>query len=233
MRSLIRSRSRRKKSGRHGKVVSRGNKSGSPYGIQINIDEVGSAKGMESQRNYAIVASTISDRFAFAEAVRSIGLNHGVRHELSFAGDRQLRDEVIGAIAQYVDEINYVYANRPSGYEFVSNPKMIHRSLLENLSGTLNLDPGEDVLIFVDSNTDMISNDSVRNIVNPTGSRHIVCLVLPSRYFFELQGHDFLAGSVGQELNRSDSVYTDVLREQGTRIIGRKVRFELRREHEE
>ena len=187
---------------------------------------------MDSQRNYAIVASTISDRFAFAEAVRLIGANHGIQHELSFAGDRELREEILDTIAQYVDEVNYTYASRPEGYEFTLNPKAIHKNLLENLSKSLNLDPGEDVLIFVDGNADVIANDTVRSIINPTGSQRIVCLVLPSRYFFELQGHDFITGSVGHELNRHDSTYTDILREHGTHLRGKNIRFEFRRKNE-
>ena len=187
---------------------------------------------MESQRKYAIVASKITDRFAFAEAVKTVADEHGIGHELSFSGDRALRDDVFDAIVEYIEEVDYVYAERPVGYEFELNPKQVHRKLLENMSEILCLDPGEDVLIFVDSNDDVISESAVRQILNPENSRHIVCLVLPSRYFFELQGHDFITGAVGSELNDSNPHYADVIRDRGKRIIGKKVDLKLRRKND-
>lgn len=214
------------------RIVSRSNKSKSAYGIFFNIDEVGSAKGLESQRCYAIVASKITDRFAFQDAVRSIADGNGITHELSFTGDRHLRDAVLDAIAEYIERVDYVYAQRPHGYEFVLNPKIIHKRLLEKMSEVLDLDPNEDVLIFVDSNDDVISRSKVEEIMNPTNSNHIECLVLPSRYFFELQGHDFITGGVGKELNESETTFTDKLRSRGTTITGRKIDFELRRRDE-
>ena len=184
---------------------------------------------MESQRNYAIVASKITDRFAFANAVQDVAIKNGIRHELSFTGDRALRGEIMNAIVEYVDSVNYVYAHRPVGYEFEINPKMIHKQLLSSLTGMLDFEKGEDVLIFVDSNDDLISDETVKQILNPDGNRNIVCLVLPSRYFYELQGHDIITGAIGMELNSSDSQYSDILREHDRRITGKKVDFKLRR----
>ena len=209
--------------------VSKSNKSGSPYGLLINIDEVGNAKGRNTHRNYSIVASKIIDRWAFQDVVQRIGIENNIEKELSFNGNKNLAVEILDAVSDYVSEVVYVYAYRPEGYEFVLNPKTIHLKLLENLAKDLNLETGEDVLIFVDSNDDLVTETQVKNAINPRGLRNITCLVLPSRYFFELQGHDFITGGIGHELNTGDSSYSDVLRKHGKKLKGRKIEFELRR----
>ena len=149
-------------------------------------------------------------------------------HEISFNTDRELRKEVLNAIAPFIEEVMYVESYRPPGHEFVRTPKQVHIALLNELRQDLELIPGEDVLIFVDSNDDLVSEKEVKDAINPTRDRHIECLVLPSRYFFELQGHDMVAGAIGHELNTGDSAYTDILKEKGVRIRGRTIKQQIR-----
>lgn len=210
------------------KVASRSRKAGEVNTKLIGIDEVGGLKGGE-ERNYAIVSATISDRLAFEQIVREVAAKNGVTTELSYTSQRPLRVVMLDSISPLIEDVRYVYAYRPNGYEFQKRPKILHKQLLEELARDLDLKRGEDVLIVADHNS-MISDCKVKTIFIPDGqTRDMECVVLPSRYFYELQGHDFIAGAIGADLNQGDPRYVDALERNGISPKGRQVHFRLRR----
>ncbi len=212
------------------KVTSKSWKGGDVNSTLYGIDEVGSIKGPGGNRSYAIVSARITDRFAFEELVKDMAERYGVTSEISFNTHRPLRILMLKEMAPLVEDVRYVCVYRPPGYEFKQKPKAVHEMLLKELSKDLGLKRGEDVLIMVDHNT-IIPDSHVKGLFIPDGqTKNMDCVVLPSRFFYELQGHDMIAGAIGAELNSFDSRYVSILEEYGVVPKGRYIRLKLRDE---
>lgn len=202
------------------------NKSGSPKGVLITIDETGGLKGDSDNRGYCIVATLVNDRFAFADVIKDYGFNR----EAGFTTESGIREQVIERLCPYMDGVVYVAARRPPQHEWSKKPKEVHAELLRHLKECIDPLMTGPTLVMVDNNESLIPDEVVRGIFFPKGGRpkDCYCVVLPSMYFFELQAHDFITGAIGHLINRHDPRYADILSANGVSVLGKQISLPVR-----
>jgi len=183
--------------------------------VIVTVDEAGDA-GTKS-RYFVYGAATLKDAEAFAEVARAYieerSRLNPEKPEIGFSKAPEYRFEIINNLDPYIGEIYAVAVKKPVSFTTWKRKAMAESSLVMLSDMVAHFDQTSDFRFLVDE-TSLIKNQRVKEIIETNehfANRNVDCVTLRSIDSTELQGNDYIVGSIGHEFEKNDPTYKDLL----------------------
>lgn len=195
-------------------IVSFNSKSGHEK-VYVTVDETGDL-GSKS-RFFVYGATTLKDAEAFANVAKQYVEEHsrilGVPAEIGFSKANEYRTEIINDLNPYIDQIYAVVVKKPRFMPRFRKRKLAERSL-ELLTDLVAIGNEEYYVTFIVDETSLIKNPRVVEIVEGNSllkDREVECFPTKSIDSYELQGNDYIVGSIGHAFENETTEYMEDL----------------------